>query len=152
MLYKTSRILPYSPDVVWRVIGDVRHYIHQDPFHSELVFTSSHHEGEGVTFTLRHRYWPNFPFFFVFLACRVSVSKPEREQVLVETNAKTYRNHTQRFLLEPVGDGTLVKYEIQYMGIPMWLFPWRWWVLWSVVRRMEEKLLDVEKMCGEVSK
>lgn len=152
MLYTASRVLPYSPAKVWRVLSDVRHYVHKDPFHSDLVFVSTQHEGVGTTFTMRHKYWPNFPFWPDMVSARISVSEPEREQVLVETNVRAYRNHVQRFVLEPVegSEATKVTYLITYMGIPMWLYPWRAWVQWRVVRRMEEKLRDLEEQCGAV--
>jgi hypothetical protein len=151
MLYTAFRVLPYSPAQVWRIIGDIRHFVYKDPFHSDLVFTSDQREGQGVQFTLRHSYWPNFPFRPDTVECLISVSRVEREQVLVETNVQAYRSHTQRFLLEKVEGGTRLVYEIQYMGIPHWLLPWKMWVKWNVLRRMKEKLRDVEEVCGTLA-
>ena len=152
MIYSVSRVLSQSPAQLWAVLRDLRHYVHADPFHSDLRFLTAQHEGRGTAFRMRHAYVPNFPFGPDEVTATVTAWESERLQTILEENPKAYRTHTQTFRLEATDAGTRVTYDVHYMGIPLWLLPWRMWVRWSVRRRQEEKLRDIETQAQELSR
>ncbi len=145
MIYSACHNLPFNPTQTWEILRNLQHYVDRDPFHSNLRFLNYQREGQGVQFRMHHSYFPNFPFFPDEVLATVTVWQPEQQQTILEENPKTYRNHTQTFLLEPTTNGTKLTYQVQYMGIPMWLLPWRLWVHWNVTRRLHEKLRQLEE-------
>lgn len=149
MEYSVERVIPFSADLVWWVLADLRHFARRDPFHSDFEWLPGPIHGIGAQFTLQHRYWPIFPFPKDTVRCRVTAWDPECRIVLTETNSRAYRSHVQKFTLEPVVTGTLVRFSVRYSGIPWLLFPWRLWVAALVRRRMSQKLVDLERDCAE---
>ena len=148
MEYRVTRTLPHPPDRIWQVLKDVDHFARDDPFHHDFAYIGERRSGVGTSFTLRHTYWPIFPFAADRITCTITQSEPERIQTLLERNDKSYRTHVQRFVLSAKGTGTIVEYTITYGGIPAWMFPFSHWVRWLVTRRMRAKLGQLARSCG----
>ena len=146
MRYMAEKRLAFPPSAVWDVLKDLRHFAENDPFHHDFVWHDGPREGIGARFGLRHTYSPIFPFGSDDVECIVTEWKQGEAQSVLETNRRRYRSHTQRFELIPIGqDGTLVRFCVIYRGVPWILLPWRLWVDFWVLRRMRQKLDEIEK-------
>ena len=147
MRYRVERNIPFSPLIVWSVLRDLRHFADNDPYHHDFRWLGERREGAGAKFGLRHSYAPIYPFASDEVACTVTEWEPGEAQTIVEANRRKYRSHTQRFTLTPLRFGSLVRFEVTLVGPPMWLLPWRLWVDFWALRRMRQKLADIETAC-----
>lgn len=141
--------MPYDAEVVWGVLSDLRgHFTASDPYHHDLRFLTKTEQGLGTQFEVRHTYWPVFPFAPDRMECTVTDWTPGKRLVIKERNEHAYRNHTQIFSIERLGQRrSLLTYEIAYIGIPAVLLPLRLWVNRKVEERMREKLGELAVEC-----
>lgn len=116
MEYRVSRILPWVPQRVWRVLKDVSHFARDDPFHHDFAYITEQKSGLGTMFRIRHTYLPIFPFVADDAVCTITQWEPERIQTLLEKNRWAYRTHTQRLTLTALRAATVVEYTITYRG------------------------------------
>ncbi|TSC83045.1 MAG: hypothetical protein G01um101419_317 [Parcubacteria group bacterium Gr01-1014_19] len=143
MIYSASRVIKADPQKIWDLLSDLRHFAKNDPFHSDFKFESEQREGVGAKFSVEHNYKPIFPFGSDRVMCTVSAWQPLGEVAINEKNPRHWwMDHSQRFVIEPVEDGVRVSYFISYIGVP---WPFSIWVSRLVLKRMNEKLAEVEQ-------
>lgn len=77
MEYHVTRMLPHASHRVWKVLENVEHFARDDPFHHDFPYLSECRSGVGTSFTMRHSYWPVFPFVADRVVCTITQSEPE---------------------------------------------------------------------------
>lgn len=143
-----DRLIPYRSSVVWEVLSDFRHFARNDPYHHDFSYVSEQRRGRGTKFTMRHTYWPIYPFRSDWVKSTVTQFEPGVLLSIFERNDRAYRSHTQSFLLEPVEKMcTKVTFVVSFRDIPLLLLPWRLWVYRLVRKRLNEKLAELQSDC-----
>ena len=145
--YAAERLVRLPAEPIWKVLSDLSHIARNDPYHHDFKFVEgSLQEGKGATFITTHSYWPIFPFPRDEVVCKVIDWQPLARVTVVEKSQKKYRSHIQDFTLEPCGQYvTVVHFEVNLFSIPWWLWPLRAWVTFKALRRMRQKLKEVEE-------
>lgn len=148
--YLVERTIAQPAGTVWDAIADVRHYVTEDPYHTDFAWDGALREGKGTQFQLTHNYRPIFPFGKDRVRATITRWEPGRRQMLAEKNLRhSFKNHTQQFRLEPAGDATRVSFDIYYRGVPKLL---NLWVRPMVQRRMWDKLHQIEADAERLSR
>lgn len=150
MIYTVERTLPFSPFVVWSVLSDLTHFERNDTRRNDFELLGSQREGTGTKFRIKHTFWPIFPFRPNEVVCTVTEWKRESQLEVLEENRRAHRTHTQTFLVfknEETLDTTIIQYEIRFPYPRSRFFFWDLLVMFMSTRRMNQKLLEIEKDC-----
>ncbi len=112
MRHSVTRVLPYTPEQLFQLVGDVDRYPDFVPWITSMRTWNLHGEGEGIT-VLDAEATVGFKFLRERFATRVKrdANRPSIEVSLLHGPFKRLHN---RWVFEPHPTGTAVKFDIDF--------------------------------------
>ena len=107
-----TRVLPYGPDRLFELVGDVRRYPEFVPWITTMRVWNEHAEGQGIT-TLDAETRVGFSFLRERFATRVRRDAVIR-RIDVSLLSGPFRKLTNSWVFEPHPVGTLVRFDIEF--------------------------------------
>lgn len=107
-----TRVLPYPPERLFELVGDVRRYPEFVPWITAMRTWNEHEEGPGVS-ALDAEAQVGFSFLREKFSTRV---RRDRNQLRVDVSLLSgpFRRLLNRWIFEPHPVGTLVKFDIDF--------------------------------------
>ncbi len=112
MKHSLSRVLPYTPDQLFELVGDVRHYPEFVPWITSMQAWNEHAEGPDVS-VLDAQAGVGFSFLRERFSTRVRRDARAR-RIDVSLLSGPFRKLANHWSFEPHPVGTLLKFDIDF--------------------------------------
>ena len=112
MHHHVTRLLPYTPDQLFRLIGDVERYPEFVPWITSMRTWNARDAGDGVD-TVDAEAGVGFSFLRERFSTRVR-RDTENRQIDVGLLSGPFRKLTNRWRFIPEGEGTRVEFDIDF--------------------------------------